>query len=393
MTDQRQPVVKPFGFLAPTPPAVEPAPAPDATWALPGGTAWVYLSAPEAGLRRPVVLSDGFESGPSQLDRLWAGLERGDYAFVTGLRRRGYDLVLVGYDERSASILRNAETFTAAVLRSTAERLGDTRLTAGGFSMGGLLARYALAKLEAQRMDHQTGVYLSFDSPHRGAWVPIGLQKFAHFLTATPALSEQINSPAARQLLWRHVESVDAEPAEDPMRTEFLAELGRVGSWPRIPRLIGVANGTGNGTGNGVPPGEDAVTVIGGWFKGTTLRTQAEGDKQLVARLKGQFAEKEVRTTGLPALDGVPGGTLETFGIAGDRLKITGPTEITHRSVCFVPSASAVAIGGLDDPYVTVDALDWERSELDDFQLSDTNEPHAHMSPALGEWILDRLPR
>lgn len=229
--------------------------------------------------------------------------------------------------------------------------------------------------------------------PAPGARVPVGLQKFAHFLTATPALSRQINSDAARQLLWRHVESVDAEPAEDALRTEFLAELKRVGNWPRIPRLIGVANGAGNGTGNGVPPGEDAVAVSGGWFDGTVLRTQAGGDKQLVARLKGQFAEKEVRTTGLPALDGAPGGTLETFGIAGDRLELTGPTEITHRSVCFVPSVSAVAIGDLDQPYTAVDTIAPETSELHDFRLAQTNEPCSHMSAELGEWILDRPPR
>ncbi|WP_017589512.1 esterase/lipase family protein [Nocardiopsis ganjiahuensis] len=393
MTDQQQPVVEPLGFLAPAPPTVEPAPAPDATWELRGGKAWVYLSNPKAGLRRPVILSDGFESGPSRLDQLWAALERGDYAFVTELRQRGYDLVLIGYDERSASILDNAETAIQAIRSAIQERSGDAPLTVGGFSMGGLVTRYALAKLETLRMDHQTALYLSFDSPHRGAWVPIGLQKFAHFLTATPALSRQINSDAARQLLWRHVESVEAEPAEDALRTEFLAELERVGSWPKVPRLIGVANGTGNGVGPGVPPGEDAVTVSGGWFAGTALYTQAEGEKQLVAQLKGQFAEKEVRTTGLPALDGAPGGTLETFGIAGDRLELTGPTEVTHRSVCFVPSVSAVAIGDLDDPYSAVDALHRESSDLDDFLLAETNEPHSHMSRTLGEWILERLPQ
>ncbi|MEE2038416.1 hypothetical protein Q8791_14420 [Nocardiopsis sp. CT-R113] len=392
MTDQQPPVVEPFGFLAPAPPAPEPAPRPDAVWDLPGGTAWVYLSNPKLGLRRPVILSDGFESGPSELAVLWSGLERGDYAFVTELHRRGHDLILVGYEERSASILRNAEAATEAVLRAIAERRGDAPLTVGGFSMGGLVTRYALAKMESDGIDHQTALYLSFDSPHRGAWVPVGLQALAHFLTGAPALSRQINSDAARQLLWRHIETVDGEPAEDALRTEFLAELARVGSWPRRPLLIGVANGTGNGIGPGVPEGEDAVTVASGWFNGTVLRTQAEGDKQLVARLKGLLSEHEVRTTGMPALDGAPGGTLETFGIAGDKLKFTGRTDIAVRSIAFVPSVSAVAIGDLDEPCIAIDALDPGTSELDEFRLADTNEPHSHMSEALGSWILDRLP-
>jgi len=125
MTDQQPPVVEPFGFLAPALPAPRPAPVPDATWDLRDGTAWVFLSDPDQGLRRPVILSDGFESGSSELDHLWNGLERDDYRFVTELRGRGHDLVLLGYDDRSASILRNAETAIEAVLRAVAERHGD----------------------------------------------------------------------------------------------------------------------------------------------------------------------------------------------------------------------------------------------------------------------------
>lgn len=392
MTDQQPPVVEPFGFLAPALPAPRPAPVPDATWDLRDGTAWVFLSDPDQGLRRPVILSDGFESGSSELDHLWNGLERDDYRFVTELHARGYDLVLLGYDDRSASILRNAETAIEAVLRAVAERHGDAPLTVGGFSMGGLVTRYALAKMETDHVDHQTALYVSVDSPHRGAWVPIGLQAFAHFLTATPALSWQINSDAARQLLWRHIETVDAEPAEDALRTEFLAELERVGSWPRRPRLIGSANGTADGVGPDVPAGADAVSVASGWFGGTVLRTQAEGDKQLVARLKGLLSEKEVRTTGLPALDGAPGGLLETFGIAGDRLKLTGRTDIAVRSICFVPSVSAVAVAGPEDAFTEIAALAPEASELDEFRLADANEPHSYVSPDLGAWILERLP-
>ncbi|GLW90374.1 esterase/lipase family protein [Actinokineospora globicatena] len=392
MPEQDQPVVEPFGFLAPLPkPIPTPAPEPDETWSLPGGTAWVYYAEGQQGLVRPVILADGFNSGPSDLNELWDGLERGDFPFISRLRQRGRTLVLIGYDERSESILRNAEAVTAAILRTGAEQVGDTRLLVGGFSMGGLVTRYALAKLELQRVDHRVGVYLSYDSPHHGAWVPIALQNLAHFLTSVPALSDQINSPASRQLLWRHVESVGAEPRVDPLREEFLAELDRVGNWPRIPRLLGVANGVGSGEGNGVPAGESALSVEGGWFTGTDLRTQSAGEAD-VARLKGLLNEHEITTSGLPELDGAPGGTLETFGIAGDKLKVTGKVTITHRTVGFVPTVSAVAIGDLDDPYAVVDNLAPESSELDDFLVASKNEPHTKITAELGEWILDRLP-
>ncbi|MFD9270564.1 hypothetical protein ACFWB1_20515 [Streptomyces goshikiensis] len=59
-------------------------------------------------VRKPVILSDGFSAGKSDPDALWNALENGEYPFVTKLREAGFDLVLLGFDERSASILDNA---------------------------------------------------------------------------------------------------------------------------------------------------------------------------------------------------------------------------------------------------------------------------------------------
>ncbi|GAA3886364.1 hypothetical protein GCM10022243_58960 [Saccharothrix violaceirubra] len=390
MSEQDQPVIEPFGFLAPLPkPVPTPAPTPYAVWDdHPDGTAWVYLGEGNQGLTRPVILSDGFESGPSSLDTLWEGLERGDYPFISRLREQGYDLVLVGYAERSAAIQRNAAVLRSVVFRAVAERLGEARLTVGGFSMGGLIARYTLAKLEHEGFDHQTALYVSWDSPHNGAWVPISLQALAHFLVGVPALSEQINSPASRQLLWRHIETVDGTPAEDPLRSVFLDELKVYGWWPRVPRLIGVANGLPE-RGNGVPPGDVALAVETGWFAGTELTTQPSGEAR-VARLKGAFQDREVVVSGLSELDGAPGGTLETFGIAGDKLAATGKVTVRHRTVGFVPTVSAVAAGTLDEPYAPIDP---DKSELDDYKVASANEPHTKVTEELGSWIIERLPR
>ncbi|MDX2565248.1 hypothetical protein PV371_37220 [Streptomyces sp. TX20-6-3] len=57
----------------------------------------------------------------------------------------------------------------AAVIESIGRRIGDHPLTVGGFSMGGLVTRYALAKLETDGIEHQAQLYYSWDSPHTGA--------------------------------------------------------------------------------------------------------------------------------------------------------------------------------------------------------------------------------
>lgn len=334
--------------------------------------------------------------GPSNLDELYDGLNRKDFAFIDQLRARGRDLILLGYDERSASILHNARTMQHCIMRAIAERLGSTPLMVGGFSMGGLISRYALARMEYDGMDHQTSTFLTFDSPHRGAWIPIALQALSHFMISVPKLSEQINSPAARQLLWRHIETVQDTPKEDPMRTEFLAELARVGNWPMLPRKLAVANGRGDGQGNGVPPGEKALECTSGIFHPTTLRTQSPSNQVIVALLEGVLQREEVRAVrGMPELDGAAGGTLESYGIAADNLTIPLLSKAVayHPSVCFVPTISAISGADITTENLQKKANDMmEESDFDDFICASSNTGHSQMTQELGEWILERLP-
>ncbi|MBD0692588.1 hypothetical protein [Streptomyces sp. CBMA123] len=389
-----------MGLVSPLPaPPVAAAPGPDETWDLDGGWAWVYYGAGNGGLVRPLVLSDGFDSGPSLLDHIWDGWNGQGFPFFSELLARGRSLVIIGYAERSASILDNAEVAIEAILktiRNQPDRNGG--LVVGGYSMGGLITRYALAKMEFEGEDHQTATYFSYDTPHGGAWIPISVQAFAHYSKElNSAFSDQVNSPAARQMLWRHIETVEGKPAEDPLRTEFLAELRRVGSWPSRPRKIGVANGAGNGTGNQDVPGDAALRCTDVLFDNTALYIQASSAHQLVAELRSiLLVSKDVYTDGFPEGDGAPGGQLSTFKLIADALNqaVNGNTELFYPDTCFIPTVSAVAIrdiGTNDGLYTNVDNLPPSESELDEFQCASTNEGHIHMTPEHGKWLLERL--
>lgn len=365
-------------------------------------TAWIYYGDGNTGVVRPVLLADGFNSGPSSLDGLYDGFERGDdYHLISELGLRGRDAVIFGYGERSRSILVNAGFAIEAILRLIGERQGDAPLVVGGFSMGGLVTRYALARMETEGIDHQTATYFSYDSPHRGASVPICLQAFAHYMKEinplNSALSDQINSDASRELVWRHIETTDDTPKQDKARGDLLAALEAVGNWPRRPRLIGVANGKGNGVGNGVDAGDVAFRSTGLIFPGTVLYTQAEGDDVLVADLKATWGKnKEVTTDGFPEIDGAPGGMLASFGIAADALNkiLGGRAEAPVPSICFVPSVSAVAVRDVDTTEklnTDIGALDRGESELDDFLCATHNEGHTEITAELCDWLLDHF--
>ncbi|MFJ7274117.1 hypothetical protein [Kitasatospora sp. NPDC098663] len=392
--------------------------AADVTWELTGspyegqtatGQAAVYYANPKFGLRKPFIFADGFNYGPSDLPGLFAYFSTaadGGPGLFDQLLSRGYDIVLVGFTERHTHIQANAEVAIAAILRAVAERKGDERLTVGGVSMGGIITRYALAKLETATVDHETATYLSFDSPHNGAWIPLILQQMAYFFEGfTPAgpdgvkQADLIRSPAAQQLLWAWVEDSKYEgpvATSSQLRKEFLADLDRVGNFPQIPRKLGVSNGRRDGVGLPLPAGEVAFD----WqalFASATARFQPnKGEKQPVGGMHLALTVRRTTTTEVPALDAVPGGTLDSFGKVATALKAKISEE--YRSGTFVPAVSAAAldfdpVAWNIDPAAAITEDQVRNGHLDDVKFDDANTEHSHVSRVLVDWIVERLAR
>lgn len=109
------------------------------------------------------------------------------------------------YIERNGLILVNLlETIKNDVV-------GNEEFIVVGPSMGGLVSRYALTYMEQNTLDHQTGLWISFDSPHRGANMPISFQYAINYIAEQTGDVDmqnlrdvQLNSPAAKQMLLDH---------------------------------------------------------------------------------------------------------------------------------------------------------------------------------------------
>jgi hypothetical protein len=371
------------------------------------GTAHVYYGAGHAGLVRPVIFADGFNYGPSDLPGLFEHLNHsyaaGQDGLLDQLLAAGADIILLGFDVRHTYIQANAEVAMSCIRRAAAEREGAAALTVGGVSMGGLITRYALASMETDGEDHQCDTYLSLDSPHNGAWIPVMLQQLAYFAEkygeepppGQPAQADLIKSPAAQQLLWAWVPAADYSgpvATASPLRGEFLADLERVGSFPSRPRKLGVSNGTATGTGTGVPAGAQVFD----WsylIASATALTQPAGTDQYAGGKK-YLIRSNSYTTAIPALDGAPGGTLDSYGMVAAGLGID--IDPRFHDTCFVPSISSAALHYDNvtwpiDPYINISALDPASSDLDDFQCDTANSAHSQVTPVLAEWILTQL--
>lgn len=139
--------------------------------------------------------------------------------------------------------------------------------------MGGLISRYALRYMEQNSITPDTRLYISFDSPHLGANVPLGFQHLFNYMGYGPIgdvamrgiVDGMLKSPAAREMLLDHFEghlqsgnvtefdSSKLLPAGSPnYRTPFQNELNTMG-FPQTVRNIAISNGASNGTMTGTP--------------------------------------------------------------------------------------------------------------------------------------------
>src|SRR5205085_12007858 len=118
-----------------------------------------------------------------------------------------------------------------------------------GASRGGLVARYALAWRETHGIVDPVRTFLSFDVPHAGANIPLGIQYWVDYFAGqsadVAALRDLLNRPAARQMLAYHYTTPAGPGIPDPMRNQWNADLAAVGDWPTGPRMVAIANGSG----------------------------------------------------------------------------------------------------------------------------------------------------
>lgn len=140
------------------------------------------------------------------------------------LRSLGYDVIIVNQPTHSRSINNYKEIDGGAdyIERNALTHVGFyqylnnlllqngsmEKLVIAGPSMGGQISRYALAYMEKNSIPHNTRLWISIDSPHKGANIPPAVQANVSFLAynvgaqeAKTMYEKMLNSVAARQQL------------------------------------------------------------------------------------------------------------------------------------------------------------------------------------------------
>ena len=277
--------------------------------------------APSPTLRKPIIIIDGFDPGDKRkIQDSDSDLAPEDHnsieemmkypapsgetiSLISLLTNEGYDVIIVNHPHYTSSdgteidggadyIERNALTHVTLyehINQLLIENNSNEELVIIGPSMGGQISRYALAYMEANGIDHNTRLWVSIDSPHLGANIPIGLQTLVRQVMPDNAMAQefvhkQLGSPAAKQQLIEQLDGWNisnvhqnylngktisqgfAETRGHPFFTQYYNNLfnnGLEGSngYPQNLRKIALVNGSLKGLKNyDIPTAENVGT-------------------------------------------------------------------------------------------------------------------------------------
>ncbi|MDH4070699.1 MAG: hypothetical protein OEV30_09755, partial [Ignavibacteria bacterium] len=216
-----------------------------------GYDAYIFLGTGNTVVTNPIIFVEGFDLDNSYgWEEIYDLLTTEDLAGT--LQDTGFDLIILNFHEGTDYLQRNSFALVSLIEQVIAARSGTADLLVTGASMGGLIGRHALAWMEVNGVDHETDLFLSFDSPHQGANIPLGLQHWVEFFSEHDGTANEflgrLNSPGAQQMLVYHHTT---GTAVNPLRSTFLSELTALGEYPSEPRTAAIANGSGAGAAGG----------------------------------------------------------------------------------------------------------------------------------------------
>lgn len=417
-------------------------------------------------IRKPVIVVDGFDPGseripidPLREKSIYAQLEYNNGANNMGddLRAQGYDVIILDFPKYSVYTLgipgfprprpyyqyidggtdyieRNALVLKQLIrnMNLKLQQIGSSeKLVVVGPSMGGLIARYALAKMEQASEPHNTRLFVSFDSPHMGANIPLGDQLYIDFYarrgieSAKISRDEKLASTAAKQMLRMHYLSSQqgnsfSTYGAPGFRNRFQTELDNTG-WPQFTRNIAVINGRIDGgldySSCGIALESNTKLTIGKhipWLPASsaTVKLMPTSGTDFCKIFDGKYIFKHsfyrIKTTDLSIanIDTAPGGLFDTQNIirmegAGSMSLGVGLYSFTSFYVpipthSFIPTISSLALTNgltrnLTENLSNTNLVTTGETPFQTYYAPNNNEAHVSLSACSAAWVTNEI--
>jgi PGAP1-like protein len=294
-------------------------------------------------LDKAVILAEGYDPQNQTFPQYYYGY--GFYQLVNS----GRDLIVVNFPKGDDSIVNNAAVLEKIIMEINGAKQGNTPTAVIGYSMGGIVARYALKSMENRGVDHKTSVYVSFDSPHMGANFPLAIEETIEELyDEVMSVDEVVSSSDVRRA--RNIYKSSA--ASSMLLSGANFRPATISDFPNKLVRIGVTSGSLLGS-NGLMDNSVSEGEIVAAFK-----------YYLYDNWIGKWSEDFVWYSKRRAneyYDNVPGSYELQFWNAYYELKAAADSfdddkddgvDIEEKKVTFIPTVSALAMTSLPTTYL-----------------------------------------
>jgi len=252
------------------------------------GSAKITIDLVNNSIQKPLIIAEGFDVG-TLLNPENVG---GEYSYedfrrsvqfsgsneltnlIWNANNKEYDIIYIDWDNGVDYMQRNAYVLQAVIEYVNSQKANNPLAEQNvvlGQSMGGVIARYTLAHMEQNNVDHDTRLFISHDAPQQGANVPVAFQFLYRHLTNQYITSSQtlfgglitipiiennfnastylsiLDTPASRQLLANFSTlnySIDNNVHNDFFNDLKAKGLPGSGGYPINTRNIAISNGS-----------------------------------------------------------------------------------------------------------------------------------------------------
>lgn len=248
-----------------------------------------------------IDMLDQIKSEDRDLDQIYGSMIEREY--INELRNFGYTYYVVNWKQSTIDMRFNA-LYTLNLIEKLKSQYqnSDHQFVVIGESMGGVIARYVLTFMESEKyqdgnfdeffvdkdpanlryldknpdlidlgtlnrqedlvnLNHKTREFITIDSPHKGANVPLAFQRLYQYYVPDNSLRKTIfqmmhqglESKASKQLLLFHgaVNNVPSTPVQSfphPNHLEFYSQLESMGNYPQYCKKVALSSGDLKGT-------------------------------------------------------------------------------------------------------------------------------------------------
>ncbi len=188
----------------------------------------VYSPSGNQNLHKAIYVAGGYIGDPeiegaSHVDQLFKDHIPSDI-WNTAITQN-IDIIYMNYISTNDDYIQRKSYAMVEALKKIQFFRSGHPATLVGFSMGGVISRYAMRTMELRNEDHGIETWASYDAPHKGAHTPLAIQGMPKFLSFAFDRAKRDNSDFGSKLIGTLGKLLVTTGLDDPIDVLFSTNI------------------------------------------------------------------------------------------------------------------------------------------------------------------------